>query len=300
MISDNWADALDPIVRFRFMQGFARRQALRETLFNVLPSQSAFERVSGVGALGIEAWNTYEKNRTVGQAKFDQGYKTTFQHRVYPMEVPIEKTLLTDSQWAEINNIAESIGDSASLKRETDAASIFNNAFSSDFVGGDNVPLCSNSHPLSPKKDSSTQDNNGALPLTKENVGDVRELMMAFTDDNGQKVAVTPNILLVGPGLEDEALEITKSLLDPNSANNKINPQAGRFSVVTWHYLTDSNAWFMIDSALMKRSLFWFDREPLTIKPKVEDKTVVATWIAHMRYSFGWGDWRWVYGNNPS
>jgi hypothetical protein len=46
--------------------------------------------------------------------------------------------------------------------------------------------------------------------------------------------------------------------------------------------------------------LYWFNRDPLSILPKVEDKTVAATWVAYMRYSYGWSDFRWVYGNNPS
>ena len=90
------------------------------------------------------------------------------------------------------------------------------------------------------------------------------------------------------------------SELDPNSGNNTVNPQAGRFQIATWHYLTDSDKWYVIDTNLMNQSLFWFYREPLTVVPKVEDETWRATWIAYMRYSFGWADWRWIIGSNPS
>lgn len=300
LISENWADALDPIVRYRFELGFARRPSLIDAMFNVQSSARAYEAVSGVGAVGIDAWGQWEQSGQVGQADNDQGYKTTFTHREYPLEMKIQRKLLDDSMWPEINNRAMGIGDSAALKREVDAASVFNNAFSASFVGADAVALCSNSHPYNPQKTGSTQDNNGTLALTKDNVKTTREAMMAFTDDNGNKVAVTPNVILVPPALEDEALVISKSLLDPASANNAINPQNGRFQVVVWHYLTDSNAWFMIDSTLMKMNLHWFNRAPLTITPKVEDKTLVATWIAYQRYSFGFSDWKWVYGNNPS
>jgi hypothetical protein len=300
LISDNWADALDPIVRMRFELGFKRRPSKLATLFNVQTSQRAYEQISGVGALGTEAWDTYRKTGKVGQADFSQGYKTTFTHQQYPLEVPIERTLYEDSNWPEIKNIAKKMGDSGSLKRELDAASVFNNAFSSDFVGGDGVSLCSNAHPHSPRKASVTQDNSFAYALTKDNVKIVREAMMGFTDDNNNPVDVVPNTLLVPIGLEDAALEIAKSPYDPDSANNKINTQAGRWNVIVWHHLTDQNAWFMIDSVLMADSLFWFDRNPLSINPKVEDKTIVATWIAYMRYVMGWGDWRFVAGSNPS
>lgn len=300
IISENWADALDPIVRKWVEIGYSRRLAALPVLFNVQSSSRAYEEVSGVGAVGIDMWQQFEQSGNVGQADFDQWYKKTYTHSEYPLELSIRRKLVEDNQHPEIMRIAQRIGDSASLKREVDAASVFNNAFSSSFLGADGVALCSNSHPFSPMKTGSTQDNNYALTLTKANVSTIREAMMAFTDDNGNKVAVTPDLLLVPPQLEDEAMEIVNSLLDPTSANNTVNVQYGRFRVMTWHHLTDSNAWFMIDSNLMKMSLDWFDRVPFNVTPKVEDKTIKATWIAYMRYSYGWSDWRWVVGSNPS
>jgi phage major head subunit gpT-like protein len=301
LISENWADALDPIVREKFFLGAARRPSLIETLFNVQGSSRAYEQASGIGAVGVDAWTQWENAGVVGQADFDQGYKSTFTHREYPLELQIKRKLLDDNMWNEVFNIPDRIGDSATVKRETDAASVFNNAFTGGATAGaDAVALCSNSHPNSPQKTGSTQDNNGTLSLTKANVRTTREAMMAFTDDNGNKQAVMPKLMLVPPALEDDAIEITKSLNDPTSANNTINAQYGRFEVLTWHYLSDSNAWFMIDPVLMKQALQWFNRVPLNVTPKVEDKTLVATWIAYMRYSFGWSDWRWIYGNNPS
>jgi hypothetical protein len=295
-----WADALDPIVRKWFEQGYQRRPSLIPTLFNVQGSNRAYEEVSSVGAVGIDAWDNFENAGSVSEADFDQGYKKTYTHREYPLEMRIRRKFLDDNNFRQITDPAMRLGDSAALKREVDAASVFINAFTDTFAGSDAVGLCSTAHPLSPQKTGATQSNEFTLALTKSNVATVREAMMAFTDDNNNKVAVTPNAILVPPGLEDEALEITGSLLDPDSANNRINPQSNRFQVITWHYLTDTNAWFMLDTSLMKMSLDWFNRVPLSIVPKVEDKTIFATWIAYQRYSYGWSDWRFVYGNNPS
>jgi len=302
LVSSQWAYALDPTIAKWFEQGYNRRPSLREALFNVQMSLSNDEEVAGVGAIGLDAWETYEMAGEVGSADFDQGYKKTYTHKEYPVEVTIKRKLWDDNKHAQIFRIAERIGDSAQLKREIDAASVFNNAFtdSAPYDGADAVGLCSDAHPFSPHKTGDTQANEGTYTLNKDNVGAVREAMMAFTDDNGNIAGVTPNLLLVPPELEDEALVIVGSLLDPESANNAINPQSQRFSVLTWHYLSDSNAWFMVDSALMGMALDWWDRSPLTILPKVEDKTIQATWIAYMRYSYGWSDWRFVYGNNPS
>jgi hypothetical protein len=299
-----WADTLDPIVKFRFDQAFNRRASLLATMFNVQTSNRAYEQISGVGAIGVDSWNHYGATAANGSGQvpevdFDQGYKQTYTHKEFVVDLPVERKTIDDQQQGDVFRAAERLGDSAALKRETDAASVFNNAFSSSFVGGDGVALCSASHPFSPQKTGVVQSNTGTSALTKANVSTVREAMMAFTDDNGNKMGVTPNIILVPPALEDEALEISKSLLDPTSANNTINVHAGRFQIVTWHYLSDSNNWFMIDSTMMKMSLDWFDRVPLSVKMRMgDDPTLKVYWRAYMRYSFGFSNWMWVYGNN--
>lgn len=294
-----WADVLDPIVKFKFDLAFNRRASLIATLFNVQSSTRAYEQVSGVGAIGIDSWGNYAAGGGVSEVNFDQGYKQTYTHVEYVVDLGIERKTIDDNQAGDVFRQVERLGDSAALKREVDAASVFNNAFSASFVGADAVALCSASHPFSPQKPGTTQSNTGTAALTKANVSTVREAMMAFTDDNGNKMGVTPNVILVPPALEDEALEISKSLLDPTSANNAINVHQGRFTVVPWHYLSDSNNWFMIDATLGKMSLDWFDRvAPGTALRDGDDRTLRAYWRAYMRYSYGWSNWMWIYGNN--
>jgi len=294
-----WAYAIDPGIRGAWDLARSRREMMRPVLFNVMGSDRAAEEFFGVGAIGTDAWDNYESAGTVSLADFDQGYKKTFTHHEKLLKVHVERKLFDDNQFPQIFNMAAKVGDSMGLKRELDAASVFNNAFNDTYAGADGVGLCSDAHPNGPHTSGSTQDNEGTLALTKDNVATVREAMMAFKDDRNNKVGVIPNAIMVPPGLEDEARIIVGSVLDPDTANNAINPQSGRFQVYTWHYLTDSNAWFMLDTALMKQSLYWFDRVAPYIKYQGLIDEVVAEWIAYQRYSYGWTDWRWIYGNNP-
>lgn len=296
----NWADLLDPTVQFRADAAFNRRASLISTLYNVQVSQRAREQVSGVGAIGIDSWKNYENSKIVPEADFDQGYKQTYTHQEYLLDFGIARKDIDDYNFAEVFRAVDRIGDSAALFRETEAASIFNNAFSVA-NGADSVYLCSDSHPLSPQKTGVTQDNSFALSLSKTNVRTVREAMMAFTDDNGNKMGITPNLLLVPPSLEDDAIEVVNSSLNPDNANNTVNPQFGRFQVLTWHYLTDSNAWFMIDTAMMRMSLDWFERVPFGVAMREgDDVSVKAYWRAYQRFSYGFSDWKWIAGSNPS
>jgi len=299
--SGMWADALDPIVRFRFDLAFSRRASLIPSLFNVQGSVRAYEQISGVGAVGIDAWDAWEQSGHVGEADFDQGYKATYTHKEFAMDIRIMRKLIDDANFPQVFRLIERVGDSAALKRETDAASIFNNAFTdtAPYAGADSVGLCSAAHPFSPQKTGATQNNEGTYALTLDNVATVREAMMAFTDDNGNKMGVTPNAVLVPPAKGDEARVIFNSLQKPGGANNDLNPRAGeQWTIYEWNMLTDSTYWFMLDTNLMMQSLDWFNRVPLSIAPIVEDKTMSAGWRAYQRYSLGWSDWRFCYGNN--
>lgn len=299
LIKDDWAYALEPGIREWFNVGYSRRPSLIQTLFNVLPSERDSEYFHSFGAISPDAWLNFEKSGQVSAVSYDKGYRTTFTHKEFIVELPIRRTFLEDNLYGNIIEPVQQLGDSAALRRETDASSVFNNAFSTSYTGGDAKPLCEDNHPNGPHK-SAVQDNEYALSLTADNVETARQAMMAYTDDVGELVGVMPNLLLVPPELENQAKIITQTEFSVGNANNDVNPQQGRFSYLVWHYLTDANAWFMIDTNLMRRSLVWFERVPLSINLKAGDTTVFATYIARMRYSYGWRDWRWILGSNPS
>jgi len=70
-------------------------------------------------------------------------------------------------------------------------------------------------------------------------------------------------------------------------------------SVVVWDYLTDEESWFVLDSGLAKMHLLWIDREPLEFAmDPASDFRLEARYRGYMRYSYGWSDWRGVYGHN--
>lgn len=300
VISDNWPNLLEPIVREAFLLSAERYPSIIPTLFDVLPSAAAWEKFQGIGAVGVDAWDQFRKTKKAAKVAFDNGYLTTFTHDTYMVELDVERELIEDSQYPQITDAAAALSDSAMEKRETDAASVFVNAFTDTYAGADAVGLCSTAHPNGPNKTGSTQSNEGTYSLTADNVSTVRIAMMGFKDDAGGRLAINPDMLLVPPDLEDAAIKIVGSVQQPGNANNDINPQNGRMRVVRWNYLTDTNAWFMIDSGRMKRALKWFDRVPLNIQLAPKSSSAWAVYEARMRYSFGWRDYRWVYGNNPS
>lgn len=311
--SGNWAELLTPQTSEAFLMGFTsdgRRQSMIPALYGMPTSQRAYEEHIGVGQISSD----FEFEGT-GRVQYDnpnKGFLTRFTHREFAKGMIVTRKMLDDNLFPQILDEARALGDAAFRHREKSGAAVFANAFSSatteatldDFgfpvVGGDLVALGSTAHPQSAADTGATQTNEGTLALSKDNVGTTRVAMMNFTDDRGDILNVMPDLLLVPPELEDTAATITRSLLDPSSANNAVNPQAGRFQTMVWHYLDDTNAWFMIDSARMKRDLLWYDRIPLEFGREEDFDTFEAKFRTYMRYSRRWRDWRWCFAQNPS
>lgn len=311
--ASNWGELIEPLLNRQFFYvGFSqadRRQSMLPTLFNMQGSQFAEEKALAIGGFSTQGWN-FEDSGRVQYDEIAKGYEVTFAHKQFAKGFIVERKLIDDNRLPEVFNQASSLGDSAFRMREKAGAQIFTNAFSAatsqtlddwgtDAIGADSVALCSTAHKRSPS-DSTTQTNEGVLALTKDNLSTTRQLHMALEDMHGDVMNVMPDEILVPPELEDAALTIVRSQMDPTSANNAINPQAGRFRVIAWHYLTDANAWFTIDSALRRQNLPWYDRIPLEFGREGDFDTFQQKFRSYMRFTLGWRDWRWVYGQNPS
>lgn len=312
MTSAYWSEAVDPRVRESFFLGFSgndRYQSMIPRLYGMRTSTFADEKVLGIGGLAATGWN-FEDSGRLQEGEAVKGYEKTFNHTEFGKKISATRKLIDDNRIPELLDMSGQLGDAAFRVRETAAAKVFINAFSAatatslddygtDVVGPDAVALGSAAHPTSPM-DSTAQANEGVLALSAANVSTTRQLMGATLDMNGDLLNVMPDEILVPPELEDTLLTIIKSQLDPASVNNAINPQAGRFTPIVWNYLTDSTAWFMMDSGLRRQQLRWYDRVPLTLGAPVTDSTgtLIVTWPAYMRFSLGWTDWRFVYCQN--
>ena len=297
-IQEQWAELLEPGLRSIFdkQKDAIVAESRIPTLFNVIGSTKAQEHFLGVGGFGD--WNAYD-----GVIEYDdnvQGWKTTLTHEEYTKGFKVGRKLVDDDQYSIINPQPKGLALSATRTREKHAASVFNNAFSGSYLGGDSVALCG-SHPYSPV-DTTTHGNAGTTALSYDSVVATKKLMRLFVDDRGEYVTVMPNLLLIPAALEDTAWTIVNSMNKPGTADNDGNYVGSQgWQVLVWDYLTDANNWFMIDQAMMKMHLMWLDRVPLefTMDP-TSDFNLEAKFRGYMRYSYGWSDWPWLYGHAVS
>lgn len=315
MISENWANLLTPGLRKVFHTRLRSREELfkRTSIFPVETSTRAFEDFQGIGELGTEGWNEFEKTGRVTYDEFEPTWKTRLEHREFAQGLVIRRKLIDDNLYpgsgipASITGRVEKLADSAAVHREKSAAAIFINAFTDSgtdsegfsIAGADSVGLCSTAHPHS-ASNSGTQSNEGTTALSSAGVTSTALAMRSFTDDRGELVSIKPDTLLVPPELEETALQIVGTDREVGSANNTVNTNKGRYNVVVWDYLTDANAWFLIDSMLKSQHLVWLDRIATEFQAQEDFDTLQGRWRGYSRFSRGFDAWQWCFGNNPS
>lgn len=291
---------LIPLIYHHFDVGMNRVPSLRARLFNVQGSTFAEEKGTGLGGMSVEAWDVYKNSGEQGKKgrlDFDQLYTQTYTHEEYPVEVVIQKKLILNDQYGQIRRIIQRVGISAEQKMEIDAAGLLNNAFASGTTWSDGDPLCSASHPTGPHGGSSSYSNRGTAALTANNLKAARVTMMRFKNDKGTEIGLMPNELWVPPELEEEALKITKSRMEPDSANNADNPKAAQeWTVVPWLRLTNTKNWFIADSMWRQEVVNWYNRETTQIM-LTHETTTELVYEFKLHYSRGVDDWRWILGN---
>lgn len=296
-ISANWAELLEPGLRRIFFDAADTviNGSRIPTLFNVSGSTKAQEHDLSVGGFGD--FDQYDG--TIEYDDNDPLFKTTYTHVEYAKGIAVERKLVDDDQYNIINQRSRQLGIAAARTREKHGASVFINAFSSSFTGGDGKPLAATDHPQSPSN-STNLSNKGTTALSYDAVISTRKAMREFADSKGELITVQPNLLLIPPELEDTANDIVMTMSGrPGTANHSTNfvRDAG-ISYLVWDYLTDSNDWFLIDTGLASLYLNWFNRVPLEFAADpTSDYNLIARYRGYMRYSYGWSDWRWLYGH---
>ncbi len=297
-ISEQWAELLTPGLRSIFFLTFSELSAASRIpmLFNELSSTKSAEYFLGIGGMGN--WKKYQ-----GAIEYDdpeQGFKTTLTPDEFAQGFKVERKLADDELYNIINARPRGLAMAANRTRETHAASVFNNAFSGSYTGGDSQPLCESAgHPYSPSN-AATQTNEGSSPASYEAIVETRRLMREFTDDRGNIVAINPDTVVFPPELEETMNGIlnTMNKVDVSDYHDNFPRRIG-MKGLSWDYLTDADNWFMIDSRLAKLHLLWLDRIALEFAlDPTSDFRLEARYRGYMRYAYGWSDWRWVYGHN--
>lgn len=211
---------------------------------------------------------------------------------------------MEDELYGVIAKRARALARSANRRKEYEHALPFNNANTTTYyTGGDGLALLSASHTIAGNPAVTFSNYAASTDLSFTSLDAARTAMRTFPEDTtsatGLPLGLTPKILLVPPALETTALELVNSDRKPGTADNEINVMKGKFQVVVWDYITDTNAWFVLaDKKIVGPTSF--TRRALRFDKDTDFVTQDLLVSASTRYSNGFVDPRFCYGSMGS
>jgi len=181
--------------------------------------------------------------------------------------------------------------------KEIKGANILNNMFTSG-TGGDGVVLGSASHPTT---GAGNQSNilATAADLTETSLETLLIQISNIKDDRDIPIAAMGTKLVIPPALVFIAERVLGSNLQNDTANNAINANnsLGMLpgGVHVMQRLTDTDAWFVCTD--VPDGLKYFERLAMKKGMEGDFETGNVRYKCRERYSFGWTNWRGIFGS---
>jgi hypothetical protein len=273
-----------------------------DKIFTKHDSKMALERTAEMRFLGLAQLKTEG-----GQTAFDNGagerYVYNQEHTEIALGYAITRKAIDDNlyktQFAPSNlGLIESFQQT----KEIYGANVLNTATTYNAsVGGDGKSLCASDHPI----DGGTVSNLPATPVDLNEstlLNAMIAIRTAFKDQAGLKVFARGRKLIVPPQLEPVAIRLTKTELRPGTADNDVNAimmTAGGLpeSYMVNDFLTSARAWFLLTNI---DGLSYMERVKFETDMQVDFVTDNLLVKGYERYSFGYYNWRSIWGSFPT
>ena len=192
----------------------------------------------------------------------------------------------------------KALARSMATTKNTKGAAILNKGFtgSGNPTYGDGQVLLIAAHPTL----SGTQTNilSTASDLNETSLEQALIDIAAMKDERGLKIAAKARKLVIPSALQFTAERLLKSQGRVGTADNDINALKNMGMVpegyVVNHYLSDTDAWFLVTD--VPNGLKHFDRAPLKTSMEGDFDTGNVRYKARERYVFGASDWRGIFG----
>jgi hypothetical protein len=265
-------------------------------LFGTYGSTKAFEEDVGTSGLGLA--NVLNEGEAVSYDSMQQGFVTRYNHVKYGLGFIITQEMIDDDQYMIVaQKRSRALAMSLRQTKEIVGANVYNRAFNSSYTGGDAKELCATDHP-NVAGGTYANELTTAADLSEAALEQAVIDLMSFTNDRGLKISVMPTKLVIPSALIFEADRILKSPLRVSSDNNDINAlKLGGWipNVTVNHYLTDSDAWFLLTN--VQDGMKYFERKADSFSEDNDFDTDNLKYKAVARYSFGWTDPRGIFGS---
>jgi hypothetical protein len=277
-------------------------------LFDVENSDRAFEEevlFTGFGSAPVKG-----EGAAVQYDDAQEGYTARYTHETISLAFAVTEEAMEDNLYDTFAKLrARGLARAMANTKQVKAADVFNNGFSSSYLGGDGVALFSASHPT---VGNGNQSNTlGATDLSEASLETALITIAKAKDDRGILIGLQAESLHLPPDLAFTADQILNSTLSTTTVTNSttgvtntndINSIRNQGLVPGGFFVnrrfTDTNAWFIKTDCPNGTKMFV--RAPLQTKMEPDFDTGNLRYKARERYSFGWSDWRGFYGASGS
>jgi hypothetical protein len=291
----NHPKALWPGVKAWFGVGYGDHPEEFKDLFETLTSNQAWEE--DVQTSGFPLAPVKREGTATTYASHAQGYLSRYTHVAYSLGFIVTFEERLNNLYEKVaNSRSKSLGFSMKQTKENVAANVYNRGYDTGYTGGDGQVLLCTTHPSAVGSQSNIIT---AADISETAVEDLIIAIMGVTDNNGLKIAMMAQSLLVPRQLWFEANRIYKSTLQNDSANNAVNvlKMTGAFpgGIKVNHFFSDADAYFIRTNC--PDGMKHYQRHKIDLEQDNDFDTKNAKASSYDYYSFGWSDWRGLFGS---
>ena len=281
---------------------YARYGEEHKEIYATETSERSFEeetKLSGFSAAPVKS-----EGAAIAYDNAQEAFTARYTHETIAYGFSITEEAIEDNLYDSLSaRYTKALARSMAYTKQTKAAAILNNGFtnSSQYYGGDGVPLFSTQHPLISGGVNSNRPSTPA-DLNETSLENAVIQIAAWTDERGLLIAAKPRKLVVPPSQMFIATRILETELRVGTADNDINALKSNGSIpegyTVNHYLTDPDAWFLTTD--VPNGLKMFVRTPMSTSMDGDFDTGNVRYKARERYSFGASDPLGVFGSPGS
>ena len=288
---------LEPGLNALFGLEYSRYENEHTEIFDTENSDRAFEEevmLSGFGEAPVKG-----EGAAVSYDYAQETFTARYSHETVALAFALTEEAIEDNLYDSISaRYTKALARSMSQTKQVKAANVLNNGFSTSFPGGDGKPLMTTDHPTLTAGDQSNEPSTAA-DLNETSLENAMIDIAAFKDERGLKTNVQARKLIVPPALQFVADRLINTPNRVGTSDNDINALRNMSMLpdgyVVNHFLTDTDAFFIKTDA--PNGLKHFVRSSMSTGMEGDFETGNMRYKARERYSFGFSDWRGIYGS---
>tara|TARA_R100000808_G_scaffold9248_1_gene25458 strand:- start:2989 stop:3897 length:909 start_codon:yes stop_codon:yes gene_type:complete len=288
---------LEPGLNALFGLEYERYENQHSDIFETESSDRAFEEEVMLVGFG----NAPTKSEGAG-VEFDnanEAYTARYTHETVALAFALTEEAVEDNLYDRLGaRYTKALARSMAHTKQVKAAAVLNNAFDSNFAGGDGKELCATDHPLS-GGGTFRNEPSVAADLNETSLENALIDVSTFVDERNMIIALRGMKLIVPPQLQFVADRLMDSTLRVGTADNDVNAIKNMGMIPEGyainHFLTDPDAFFLKTDA--PNGFKHFERSALRTNMEADFDTGNMRFKARERYSFGFSDPRCVFGS---